>query len=359
MWKRTRLFIGNILHQNGTIIIEADKEQPQRKMQKKIESHAKGSADNLKPDGVFTTDPKTISDCLSYWAERKPNEDAIVFHSTIEPRYAVSWKELYERSHKMAMTYIKMGIQPGEIIAIASRPCPEWLYVVYGAMAAGIMVTSIVFTYSDGSDAVAMMQKLQKCALLVMDPGLKETNWSIFKQLINDYDCLGRVSSTEMPYLRNLIFVMAPVSTKVATVSNLLREDCSAEIPPVDPHKLALNFQTSGSTGVPKLVAFTQTAIVTFVKAMGASGGFFGPKEFNDRPFGWIGGFPFGLLIGQTRVTVSGLCQVTERIPLLIDVIKREGCASTIMLPPMIYELTKKHVSRYLSVEISLYQSIN
>ena len=316
-------------------------------MQKKIEeSYIKGFANFLKPSDVFENNPRTILDCLSYWAEKKPNEDAIVFHSTTEPRHAVSWKELYDQSRKMAMAYIKMGIQPGEIIAIASRSCPEWLYVVYGAMAAGIVVTSIVFTYSDGSDAVAIMEKLQKCALLVLDPGLKETNWSILKQLINDFDHHGHVSSTQMPYLRYLIFVMPPVENKMKTVAKLLMEDFCTKLPVVDPDKIAIAFQTSGSTGIPKLVAHSQTSILKFVKVMETSGAYYGPKDFNDRPFGWVGGFPFGLLFGQTKVTVFGMSQPKDRLSFLINIIKSEGCVTTTtMLSPLIHELVKKHVS--------------
>ena len=93
---------------------------------------------------------------------------------------------------------------------------------------------------------------------------------------------------------------------------------------------IAMMFQTSGSTGVPKVVAYTHW---TFVNVVGGLlndfKGFLDPKGsvFNDRPFTWAGGFPFTILSGTTRVTRSGFCEPPEDLVcFLIDVIKRERC---------------------------------
>ena len=56
------------------------------------------------------------------------------------------------------------------------------------------------FTNTDGSDVVAMMQKLETCSLLFLDPGAEEENWSVFKKLIKGHDLKGSVQSGKMPY---------------------------------------------------------------------------------------------------------------------------------------------------------------
>ena len=57
------------------------------------------------------------------------------------------------------------------------RPCPEWLYLTFGSILAGIVVVGKSFTNKDGGDLVDIVNKLRTCSLLVLDPGVDGQNW--------------------------------------------------------------------------------------------------------------------------------------------------------------------------------------
>ena len=295
---------------------------------------------------------ETIGEFLQYYEACTPDREAVVFCSTNGPRIAVSWKELRQKSFKMARVFVSVGVKYGECIAVVTRTCPEWLYVTFGAMLAGARVTSIVFTYKDGSDVIDLMDKIGNCSMIILDPGFEESNWTILKSLLDGYTPDGKARSSKLPYIRNLLFIQSPANESVTTVGQLLEQDHSAILlPEVNPTDIAYLFQTSGSTGVPKLVAQSYRSIVGMGNLM--SSDFFTSSDiyFSDRPFTWGGGFPVGLFIGQTRVTVSGFCPEPEdMVTYYIEVIQTEKCTAAGMFTTMIQELDRRYVSTVICV---------
>ena len=72
-------------------------------------------------------------------------------------------------------------------------------------MMAGARPISLSFTYTDGSDVIAMMKRLETSSAIVLDPGVHGEKWRIFKSLISYHDKNGIVKSDKMPFLRYLI----------------------------------------------------------------------------------------------------------------------------------------------------------
>ena len=114
---------------------------------------------------------KTFTECIRYHAEKKPTREAVVFTSTDGTREAVTNKKLNEKCREVARAYIRIGVKPKEIVAINLKPCQDWLFLTFGAMFAGAVPISISFTYTDGSDVIAMMKKLKTCSMLIFEPG--------------------------------------------------------------------------------------------------------------------------------------------------------------------------------------------
>jgi acyl-coenzyme A synthetase/AMP-(fatty) acid ligase len=234
-----------------------------------------------------------------------------------------------------------------EVVAINIRNCPKWLYANFGAIIAGAIPISVSFTYVDGSDLVALMEKLQTCSLLVMDPGLLNVNCDIITRIIDTYGENGTVKSVQIPYLRYLIGVsFDDVDAHVLKFDDLIKDiNSDIVLPSLSSKDTVSLFQTSGSTGVPKVVAHTHE---TFLKGITAKlVEHMDPKykQFNDRPFAWLGGYPLSIITGQTRVTISGFCKPPEdRVSFMIDVIERERCSSVFALPPLMHELIKRQV---------------
>ncbi|XP_045176113.1 acetyl-coenzyme A synthetase-like [Mercenaria mercenaria] len=153
----------------------------------------------------FELKHRTIPEVLEHYSETKGDGEAIIFVSTDRSRDVVTWSELYQKSCKVAKSLINLGIRKQEIVAVKLRCCPEWLFATYGAMMAGAIPVSITFTYTDGSDLIAMMEKLKKCSLLVLDPGLESINWNILRTLLDEYKVDSKVRSKKMPYFRHFM----------------------------------------------------------------------------------------------------------------------------------------------------------
>ena len=315
-----------------------------------MESTASGSGSfdavsSTQEDGSFKLN--AIPDCLRHHYTQQPNREALVFVSSDGSRTAVTFGELYEKAEILAKSFISLGVKKGEVVAVCLRSCPEWLYVTFGALMAGAIPIELSFTYADGSDVVAMMEKLQTCSAIVMDPAVDKENWNIFTKLISNFDVDGHVTSNVMPYLRYVICRSNPEELDNAlTVEDIMQWNHeSVSLPSCEPDDIAYLFLTSGCTGIPKAVAHTHTSIISSLT--NPDGIFEHPATilYSDRPFSWVGGFPFNAITGETRVTRYGLSYPPEDIiSFIFDVIRREKCSMVFALVPLCQSILDRQV---------------
>ncbi|KAL4220914.1 hypothetical protein ACF0H5_019180 [Mactra antiquata] len=303
----------------------------------------------IKQESTFVDDGmKSVAECIKRNAEVLGNREAIVFASYKGGREVVTWIDLWEKSAALAKSLVKLGIKRGDFVALNLRSCPQWIYAAFGTMISGACLASVSFTYEDGSDLVATMNKMKKCNVLVMDPGENGQNWNIVKSLLDKIEDNGAVRSSRMPYLKYLFGYEKEEAKYMEGVKNmeyLINDDTGKGVclPNITENDLAVLFQTSGSTGVPKLVALTHRHIL-FSREVNS-----GPVTeildptnipFNDRPFTWMGGFPWSIISGQKRVTTSGFEPVPEdRILGIADVCVREKCNLLVTLPPLLHAM--------------------
>ena len=228
---------------------------------------------------------KTVPDYLRHHHDTQPEKEAVVFSFTDGSREVVTFRELYVNSLHVAKCLIMIGVRNSEFVAISMRNSSKWLYATFGAVLAGARPVSISFTYTDGSDVIAMMQKLQTCSPLFLDPGAEEENWNVFKKLIQEHKKNGNVRSEMMPYLRHLICHHPPKdSDEVLDLQEIMSwETPELSLPEIDVDDICALFQTSGSTGVPKVIAHTHKSFIAVAHLWTNVIGSKDKIHFNDR----------------------------------------------------------------------------
>ena len=291
----------------------------------------------------------TVPDYLYHHYKNQTNREAVVFLNNDGSRNAVTFGQLYEKSCTLAKSFISLGVKKDEFVAVCLRSCPEWLYATFGAIMAGARPIGLSFTYIDGSDVVAMMEKLQTCSAIILDPGIDEDNWNIFTKLISELDEEGHVTSSLMPYMRYVICRTKPnTSIKVLTLAEMMtKEHQFINLPSLEPDDIVALFQTSGSTGFPKACAHTHSSIISGVSNYASTLLDTTSVVYNDRPFTWAGGFPWNVVSGETRVTRSGFGEPPKNIVgFLFNVIRKENCEQIVALPPLFNSLLDRQVSQ-------------
>ena len=77
---------------------------------------------------------------------------------------------MYEESNRVTQSLTRMGIRRNEIVAISFRAFPDWLFVNFGIMLAGAIPIGVSFTYTDGSDVIAPLQRLETYSAMFLHP---------------------------------------------------------------------------------------------------------------------------------------------------------------------------------------------
>lgn len=295
---------------------------------------------------------KTLLDCLHYQANVQGDSDAFIFVHMDGRRECVSWRNLWLKSQSAARTLIHYGVQKGDIVAIDMPNFPEWLYLFFGTMQAGAIPVGIAFKNKDLSNVIAMLQKNDRCSVIVTSHTEHDDTWSVLRQYLDEVRPDGSVSSLALPYLK-YVFLRYGNSTQGINDANDIREILKenhddVSLPELSGDDIAFGKQSSGSTGPSKLVTRTHKSFMkSFYKQLNQPN--YRVKVFNDNCFCWVGGFPFNVINGFTRLTLvneEGF-PFEKRKQLTFRVIVDEQCICIKPRISMIEYLTNHSVSYF------------
>ncbi|KAK3582825.1 hypothetical protein CHS0354_035773 [Potamilus streckersoni] len=282
---------------------------------------------------------KTIPELLRVHNEKIPDSEAFVFFTSEMERTSMTWKELYVGSKNFARSLLGLGVKPKDTVAISGPNCPSWLFAVFGSMMVGAIPADVTFGYSDGSDVIALLQKMDNVSTFILHPGFHDQKWTIFKAFLTEFDSQGNIKCDQVPSLKHLVFMEKPEKeTYMLLVEDLAKIYFSTDnpLPNVDSNNVAFLFQTSGSTGLSKLVAHSHRSLSYFLSNVYGEGI---TERYNDQSFGFISGFPFEVVTGIKRVTGWSTKEDYDPFEVMIKAVQKERCSVIYMLPPTVQRL--------------------
>jgi fatty-acyl-CoA synthase len=204
----------------------------------------------------------TIGDYFDGMALRLAEREALVVrHQNIR----WTWRELQDRVNRLAVAFIRIGLQPGERIGIWSQNNAEWLLTQLASAKAGLILVNINPAYRLGELEHAL--NLPKCSALVMSPSFKSSDYlGMLAELMPELQGseAGSLSAARVPSLRWVIRLGHERTAGMLSFEELLQPASELELQHLSSLAASLQFDdpvniqfTAGISGAPKGATLT------------------------------------------------------------------------------------------------------
>ena len=247
----------------------------------------------IRGNGGYDVPFLTIPEMIKRHAEQTRNAVAQMYINweTLE-KECLTFTTIYDSGTKFAKGLKALGVSKGDIIAIGTSNCSEWIIAHVGALLCGAVSLFFAFNKKDGSDVESLLARVgDNCKAVVFPPGQNNENITIAKKLFTKDEVKGKYTSTVVQNLEGLILMSAVSSREFLNMQDVYEIGISTNgFPHVDPEDQAAIFMTSGTMGQPKMIPHTHYSLLmsglyvvdTICDAIG--------PLFNDRPFQWQAG---------------------------------------------------------------------
>ena len=295
----------------------------------------------------------TLGDLLDKQAKRYPENDAVIYR---EKGSRYSYQEFNSICKLAARAFMKLGINPGDHLAIWAENQPEWLITQFATGKMGAVLVTVNTNYR--AMELEYLLKHSDAQTLILSKGIRTSFpnilYKICPELRNSRP--GELRSRNLPHLRNVIYIgeeEAPagmfhwedVLEAGLEVSNEELQERQQELKPDD----VINMQyTSGTTGFPKGVMLTHNNIINNGSRIGRCMNL----SSSDRlcipvPFFHC----FGCVLGNMACVTSGATMVPLlrfRAEEVLKTIEEESCTGVHGVPTMfIAELEQPDFDKY------------
>ncbi|KAH9488177.1 hypothetical protein Btru_064857 [Bulinus truncatus] len=284
----------------------------------------------------------TIVSVMKAWADTSPDAIVFTFVNKRGVHLELTPLDVYRRAARFAARLRgRYGFGQGDVIANAIPNSPERLVTDFGVILAGCVMVNAQVLHSDGSDFYNTVN-YARCRGVILPNRTDHSAYKHFQPLIGD----GGAEMTEIhvPQALTLTKVLVCSRDDSDNATDLMQslslgegeeeEGYTAEVSPSD---LAVLFTTSGTSGFCKLVPRSHEQILLAGRSFqgGKSG-----KYFSDRPFGWMGGFPFDYLAYCShRVLQDKFYDLSVTSAELWEMISRQKCTGAAILPVTLLDL--------------------
>ena len=210
---------------------------------------------------------KCIGQVLDDTAEKYPDHDGLVVcHQELRYTYG----ELREEVERAARGFLGLGIQKGDRVGIWSTNSAEWVLIQFATAKIGAILVNI--NPSNRARELEYVLRQSDCQTLLLTQGFRGNDYiEAIQQICPELDSAGpgKLQSSNLPYLRNLVFLDREAPKGMMTWDDLLRMGRDVAEVKLRERELelecddAINIQyTSGTTGFPKGATLSHHNIV-------------------------------------------------------------------------------------------------
>lgn len=208
---------------------------------------------------MTTSNPPLTWQYVSKWAERRPDDEALVFGER-----RVSWRELAEQVDALAAALLDAGVARGDRVALLAMACPEFLVAFMAASRVGAIWLGLSPKYTRRELAVILRDAAPAVLLSLREYGGRDLSEDLLA-LRAELPVPPKLVAIGEPFdgAEAYDFLVRPARPEL----NRALEARAAEGRPEDP---VLLMYTSGSTGVPKGVMHTHRSVIASVETQNA-----------------------------------------------------------------------------------------
>ncbi|CAL1531389.1 unnamed protein product [Lymnaea stagnalis] len=283
---------------------------------------------------------ETVADVVKHWAVAEPDAEVLTFVNKHGRLCVYTPSRIYTEAGRFASRLLQFGFSRGDVIANGIPNSPERLVTDMGIILSGCVTVNCQVFERDGAD-FWNTANLAGCKGVIVSTRSTDPAFRLFQPLLPQPDQTSgcaEVTTHLASGLRKVVLCSRDDTDNTSLLRSLQSSDEEIFVSQIDPDDLAVLFATSGTSGFCKLVPRTHAEILR------AGRSFKGGKDvkyFSDRPFGWMGGFPFDYLAHCSHRVLqdkySGEQALISRD--LWTVISREKCTGAAILPLTLLEL--------------------
>ncbi|WHZ05603.1 AMP-binding protein [Neobacillus sp. YX16] len=271
-----------------------------------------GILTNFKQRGI-------LGDGLKRTSYRFPTKQALIYYSADGKQISYTYKELNEKVNQTVRSFVQMGIEKGDRIAVIGRNSPEMVILSYALLKIGAWITPLNFMLKPHE--ISQLIHFSQAKMFFVD-GL---NMDGVLSIANELDCIQKF----------VCFRTNEVPEGWENFSQLGKGSSDELEIEIDDEDVAALFYTSGTESLPKGVMVTHRNFFhTNYSYMAA--GVFQPEDnlMLSLPLIHMAGFTFMLnshMVGLTIVMTE--IPIPSQMAMLIDKHKITFTA----LPPTLY----------------------
>ena len=168
---------------------------------------------------------RTVGALLAYLAQAIPQQDAVVL-----PPRRLTYAGLYAQATAVASGLWRLGIRPGEPVALLMSNRPEWITVALGCALIGAPVVAIS-TWSRRVELEYVLDHSQAVALVTRDRFLGADYQVLLNEIVPEVaqHPPGQLCATRLPALRELIVLGQPALAAARDFDEVLALGCNLD----------------------------------------------------------------------------------------------------------------------------------